>query len=178
MVLGRRYAKALFEIGKAGGKLEEIEAGLNELDSVIASSQELQKTLSNPTTSRSELSAAIGDIVKKIKADKLIGQFCALLGENRRLSLLPDICASFSELAANARGEVQAEITVANKLDKADITRIGNELKEMTGKEVAVEEKLDEDILGGMIVKIGSQMLDDSLSGKLDRVKVYLKKAG
>lgn len=173
--LGKRYAKALFALAQESQKIDKIEGELAAIDNMFAESDDIRKLLLSPIIKKDALVHLASEITKKSGADKIIGDFLRLLAENRRMVLLPLIAKSYSDLASEAKGEITAEVTTASALSKNQVSEISASLKKLTGKNIKVNEKIDGGIIGGMVVKIGSKMLDDSIRGKLGRLALHLK---
>jgi len=174
-VVSRRYAVALFESAVAAKDVKAVEKDMEGLKNLLAEAPLLQKAFANPVIAKQEISAVLKDIFKKIKVSKVTEQFIEALNENTRLNILSDIASAFEAIATDARGEIKVDITSAAKLKKDDLKKVKDAVSEITGKKVQTNEIVDKDILGGLIVKMGSTMVDGSLSGKLDRMKLYLK---
>lgn len=174
-VLSRRYARAVFELASEQKNLKEINKDLSEINNMISSSDDLKKIISSPVISKEKSSAAISKLIKKAGLLKLTLRFCEVLGENRRLALLPDISAEFSNMLSEARGEVTAEVTSASSLGANEIKKINSNLEKATNKKINLKQVVNEDIIGGIILRVGSKMLDDSVGGRLERLKIYLK---
>jgi F-type H+-transporting ATPase subunit delta len=175
--IARRYAKALFEIAEEKKAIEKVEKDFADISVILNDFEDLQKVLKNSSLSKDTVHSIFAAILKKLSADKVTTEFCRLLGGNRRLVLLPEIIISFKAFVGESRGEISAEVTTAAPLTDVQKKDIAKQLKDATGKKVDFEEKIDEEIIGGLIIKIGSQMLDDSISGKLERLRVFQKEA-
>lgn len=175
--IARRYARALFEFATEKNSIEKIESDINEIDALISSSPEFLTILKNPVLGRNEISAIFTKVTEKTDIDKITKNFALLLGENRRLGILPEIMEQFRNILAESRGELKAQVTSATALDDSQRNNITKQLKEFTGKDVSFTEAVDEEIIGGLKIKIGSQLLDNSISGKLERLAVLQKQA-
>lgn len=173
--IAERYVKALFE---ASGKAHAaVEKDLKALQAVLAASKELVSMLSNPLLTRAQQAEAMDAVLSAVKADKMTRQFVALLARQKRLSLLPEIIAIYKQEAAARRGEMKAEVVSAAPMEDADAAKIGERLSKTYGKKVIVETRQDPELLGGVVINIGSLRLDGSLSGKLRRLRNILKAA-
>jgi len=177
-VLSRRYAKALFGLASEQNKLDDVAKDLIEINKMVESSDDLQKVLKSPIISKEKLSGAIQVLFRKAGISVLTMRFCDLLGENRRLTILPEISKQFAELLAEAKGEVVAEVISASSLSANDEKKITARLEKATEKRVRLKKVVNEDIIGGLILKVGSGMLDSSIGGRLDRLKLHLKGTG
>jgi len=173
--IAQRYVKALFDVGAKSQAAVEKDLGV--LQTVLAESEEFQALLSNPLLTRAQQAKAADAVLAKIKADKVTRQFVALLARQKRLNLLPEIIALYQDWATTARGEMKAEIISAAPLKSADIAAISAQLGKTYGKKILVETREDPELLGGIVIKIGSLQLDSSLAGKLTRLTNKLKAA-
>lgn len=173
--LAHRYAVALFDLAQEKKALAAVEKDMENLAELWNGSQPLQTAACNPALPKTATSGAFSEILKKTKAHALTKRFVEVLGENRRLALLPVIIASFQNVLKAERGEVAALVTSAVKLSAAHIKKLSLELHKATGKKILIEEKQDPALLGGLQIRIGSRLLDDSLAGKLERLKLKQK---
>ena len=176
--LAGRYATALFELADEGKALERIEADLAALKSLLSDSADLTRLVRSPVLSRAEQSRAMTAILEKASADDLTRRFVGLLAERRRLFVLADIIAAFERLMAVHRGEVRAEVTSAIALDDEQLGTIRAALARVIGGNVAVETHVDGDLIGGLIVRVGSRMVDASVRTKLQRLHLVMKGIG
>lgn len=173
--IAERYVRALFDVsGKAQAAVEK---DLKALQAALASSRELAGLLSNPLLTRVQQAEAMDAVLSAVKADKMTRQFVALLARQKRLSLLPEIIAIYMHEAATRRGEMKAQLVSAVPLKDADVAKIGERLSKTYGKKIILETRQDPELLGGVVINIGSLQLDSSLSGKLRRLKNTLKAA-
>lgn len=173
--LAERYATALFELAEADKKLDAVAEELNSLSDLIASSPDLVRLIRSPVISRHAQARAMAAILEQAGARKLVQQFIGLLAEKRRLFVLPAIISAFRAMLARQRGEITAEVTSAKPLSKTQSAALADALKKAVGKTVALTARVDPDILGGLIVQVGSQMIDNSLSSKLRRLSIAMK---
>jgi F-type H+-transporting ATPase subunit delta len=176
-LVARRYAQALFDLATESKKIDNVAADLNTLKTAITESEELAMVIKSPTVSAGDLGNAIEAILTAIKAQDVTKQFCLVANSNGRLGLIPEISDAFNGLVSTSKGEVTAVVTSAKALKKAEAKKIGDSLSKSTGKKVQLEENVDESLLGGMTITIGSHMLDSSLSGRLEHLELYLKNA-
>lgn len=165
----KRYAKALFELALESD-VAAIEKDLVAFSGLVAGSNPLDTLIHSPVISREEKEKALSAILEKAGSHKLIRQFVAVLARNNRLPLLSSVIEAFLDQLRAYRKELVAEVTAATPLQAESITAISKALTEALGKKVNVTVVVDKEILGGMIVKIGSVMLDNSLKSKLDRL--------
>lgn len=170
--IAERYVKALFDVSEK--VRPAVEKDLVRLEAALAESKELRDLLSNPLLTRAEQAKAMDALLAAMKANAVTRQFVALLAKQKRLNLLPEIVALFAQWAAYARGEMKAEVISAVPLKSADVKLITERLSKTYGKSVIVESRQDPELLGGIVVNIGSVRLDSSLSGKLRRLRNLL----
>lgn len=169
-----RYASALFELATGKNAVGEVENDLNNFQTLLNESADLRGVLSSPVLSSEQQSKAVGALLTKIEAGDLTKNFFKLLTRNRRLSQAAGVVRAFKGLAAQARGEVTAEVTTATALNEEQTAALKATLKESVGKDVQLMTKVDPSLLGGLIVKIGSRMVDSSLRTKLSSMKATL----
>ena len=172
-----RYAAALFDLAQDAGALDLVERELKSFAALIDGSAELRGFLKSPAYDNEDQLNAIGALAKKAGYSELTVNFLKLVAKNRRLFALEDIIRAFVALAADARGEISAEAVAAAALTNDQIKALRREIESMVGKAVNLETRVDPDLLGGLVVKIGSQMIDASLKTKLNRLKTVMKEA-
>jgi F-type H+-transporting ATPase subunit delta len=173
-----RYASALFDLAKEQGAVEAVERDLTRFDEMVAGSPDLQRLVRSPAFSSEDQLKAITAVLDKAGIGGLAGNFVRLAAGNRRLFAVRDMVRDFRSLAAQARGEVTAEVTAAEGLAEHHMESLRQALREVTGKDVHVALKVDPSILGGLIVKLGSRMVDSSLKTKLNGIKHAMKEVG
>lgn len=172
-----RYATALFDLAKEAGAVESVEGELLTLKASIDGSEELRGFLKSPVYDRAEQAAVIDALAEKAGFSALTANFLKLIAKNRRLFALEDIIRAFAKLAADDRGEVSAEAMTAAPMNDDQVKALRLEIESLVGKAVNLETRVDPDLLGGLIVKIGSKMVDASLRTKLNRLKTVMKEA-
>jgi F-type H+-transporting ATPase subunit delta len=175
--LAERYAAALFELADEQKALDQVAGDLRQLRAMISESAEFQRLIRSPVLSRTEQGRAINAIAEQAGFSQLTRNFIGLVAQNRRLFVVPAIIDAFLALLAERRGEVTAQVTAAQPLTDAQRTLVEEQLKRAVGSKVAVEIKIDPSLLGGMIVKVGSRMVDASLKSKLHRLEAAMKGA-
>ncbi len=173
-----RYAGALFDLAKEQGQVAQVEQDLGTFQKLIEESADLRRMLRSPVIAADEQAKALAALVAKAGIGGLAGNFLALIARNRRLFAAPDMIRAFQALAARARGEVPAEVTSAVALTEAQLTELKATLKASVGKDVQLKTSVDPSLLGGLMVKIGSRMIDSSLRTKLAGLKSVLKATG
>ena len=176
--IAKRYATAVFDLAKEGKALKALESDIAALEAAIADSADLRTLLHSPLYSREEQGAAIGAIAKKMELSQTTANVLALLASKRRLFVLPQLVAVLRERLAEERGEVTAEVTTAKALTKAQADKLAKTLKAQVGKSVTIKETVDESIIGGLIVKVGSKMIDTSIASKLNALQNTMKEVG
>jgi F-type H+-transporting ATPase subunit delta len=170
-----RYATALFDLAKEQGGVAPAEASLQQFESMLASSPDLQSLVASPVISADDQVRALSAVLAKSGIGGTAANVLQLLARNRRLFVVADVIKNFRMLAANERGEVSAEVTSAVPLTEAQTMALKDTLKSSTGKVVTLATKVDPTLLGGLVVKIGSRMIDSSLKTKLDTMSAALK---
>ena len=173
-----RYAQSLFDLAQDAKAVETVEADLSGFASLIEESADLRRLVESPVFSADDQSAAIKAVVEKAKLSPLVSSFLQVVAQNRRLFAVPGMIAAFGEIAARARGEVTAEVTAAKALNATQEKQLKAALKEVAGKDVALNVSVDPSILGGLIVKMGSRQIDTSLKTRLSSLKLALKEVG
>jgi len=170
-----RYAGALFELADEQGQLQGVEKDLASFQEILETSDDFKRMVKSPVFSANDQQKAIAAILKTAGIGTLTSNFFALIAKNRRLYAASDIIKAFKALSAEARGEVTAHITSAVPLSPTQVSSLKEALKSAIGKDVDLDSHVDPDILGGLIVKFGSRMIDSSLKTKLDNMKMGLK---
>ena len=173
--LAGRYAIALFELARDEKQIDEVTASLARLRQAVTESADLRELISSPLIGREDQARAIGAVVGSLGLDRLTGNFVGVLAQNRRLSQIPAVIRNFNLLAARHRGEITAEVTSARPLDDDQVGQIKQQLRTRMGRDIAVELNVDPAILGGLVVKIGSQMIDSSIRTKLNTLAHAMK---
>ncbi len=173
-----RYAAALFDLAKDTAKLPEVEADLVKFAAMMADSTDLVRLVRSPVISAEDQAKALSVILAKSGISGLSANFFGLLASNRRLFAVGDIIKAFRMLAAKGRGEVTANVTSASALTAEQITDLKQTLKASVGKDVTLNTHVDPSLLGGLIVKVGSRMVDSSLKTKLQTLKTTLSGGG
>jgi F-type H+-transporting ATPase subunit delta len=176
--LAERYAGALFELADAEKALDQVDGELQALAGLIRESKDFERVLRSPVISREEQAKALAVILEKQGASSLTHRFVGLLAHNRRLFALPDIIAAFSRRLARARGESTADVVSAQPLTSDQLAAIKVALKKVVGTQVVLSTRTDPSLLGGLVVQVGSRMIDSSLKTKLLRLSFAIKGIG
>jgi F-type H+-transporting ATPase subunit delta len=173
--LAGRYATALFDLCREAKSIDSVEAGLGRVRQALAESAELKVLTESPRVGRDDAAKAIAAVAAKLSLDPLTTKFLGVLAQNRRLSALSGIIRAFQGLAAHHRGEVTAEVTAAHPLTDAQQDQLKAKLKAGLKRDVALDLAVDPAILGGLVVKIGSRMIDSSIRTKLGAMAQAMK---
>jgi F-type H+-transporting ATPase subunit delta len=172
-----RYATALFELALEEKSLDAVKADLDRFDAIIADSADLQRLVRSPVFGADEQTRALSAVLDKAGIKGLAGNFLRVIASNRRLFAVRDMIRGFRTLVAKHRGEVTADVTVAEKLGDKHLAALKSALKSVSGKDVDLNVHVDPSIIGGLIVKLGSRMVDSSLRTKLNSIKYAMKEA-
>ena len=173
-----RYAAALFDLAKENAKVSEVEADLVKFQAMLDMSSDLKQMVRSPVIAAEDQSKALSAILAKAGIGGLAGNFFKMVSSNRRLFAVQDIIKAFRAIAAKERGEVTAEVVSAVALNDAQTAELKQTLKATVGKDVTLNARVDPSLLGGLIVKVGSRMVDSSLRTKLQSLKVQLSGSG
>lgn len=173
-----RYATALFELALQEKALEAVEADLKLVKAMLDESADLNRLIKSPVFSSEDQIKALDALFAKVGIKSLAANFLKLAAKNRRLFAGPAMIGAFFSLLSQHRGEVHADVTSAEPLSAAQRKALSEALKSVTGKDVAMNEKVDASLLGGLIVKIGSRLVDASLRTKLNSLKIAMKEVG
>ena len=170
-----RYARALFDLATEHKAVAEVASALSSFQGLIDESEELQRLMRSPVFKSEDQTAAIEAIAAKAGIKGLALNFLKVMGGNRRLAAVPSAISAFNTLVSQSKGEATAEVTSAEKLSAKQLADLKAALKAATGSDVAIDAKVDPAILGGLIVKVGSRMMDNSLRTKLNSLKAAMK---
>ncbi len=173
-----RYANALFELASEANSLPAVEAELGRFADMLAESADLARLVRSPVFAADEQARAVGAVLDRAEIRGLVGNFIRVVAGNRRLFTVPDIISAFRKLMAAHRGEVAAEVVSAEPLGEAHVAALKEALKASIGKDVALQTSVDPTLIGGLIVKVGSRMIDGSLRTKLNSLKLAMKEVG
>ena len=176
--LAERYAAAVFELADERHQLDAVAGDLRELRAMLAASGDLLRLVRSPVLSRAEQGNAMASIAAMALLSKLTSDFIAVVARNRRLFAVPAMIEAYLAKLAERRGEVTAEVTAAQPLSDSQQNALSDQLRRAVGSRVAVDVHVDPSLLGGMIVKIGSRMVDGSLKGRLQRLQLSMKGIG
>lgn len=173
-----RYATAVFEIAESEGAIDALSADLDQIEAALADSEDFKSLITSPVYSREEQGKAVTAIAGKMGLGKTLSNALGLMASKRRLFVLPQLAAALRNKIADAKGIVTAEVTAAGELTEAQTAALAAVLKDKAGKDVDMSISVDESLIGGMIVKMGSQMIDTSVRARLDALKNSMKEVG
>jgi F-type H+-transporting ATPase subunit delta len=173
-----RYAAALFELAKDAKQLPQVEADLKSFQAMLDSSADLRRLVRSPVLSAEDQAKAVSAIVATAGISALTGNFFRIITRNRRLFAVADMVKDFRTLVARERGEVSADVASAHALTPEQMTALKDALRVQIGKDVQINTRVDPNLLGGLVVKVGSKMIDSSLRTKLNNLKVAMKGIG
>ncbi len=173
--LAGRYASALFDLASEAGTVTAVESDLEKLRNALAESADLRALTTNPEVSRDAAQGAIKGVAKLLKLSDLTGNFLGVLAQNRRLSQLPAMIRAFNIIAAAQRGEVTAEVASAHALSDTQLASLKDKLTAREGRTVKLQTSVDPDLLGGLVVTIGSKRIDGSIKTRLNTLANAMK---
>lgn len=173
--LAGRYATALFDLAREAGTIETVEQSLATLKAALAESDDFRMLTTSPLLSRADAGRGVAAAAKAMKLDPLTANFLGVLAGNRRLAQLGNVIRAFASLAADHRGETTAQVTSAHPLSASQVSELKAQLKARVGREVSVDLSVDPAILGGLVVKVGSQMIDSSIRTRLNTLAHVMK---
>ena len=173
-----RYALALYELARESGAVDATSGELERFQALLEGSEDLRRLVKSPVFSAGEQQAALQAIFNTVGIDALAARLILLLARNRRLSAVSEVIQAYRRLIAQARGEVTADVTSAEPLTAAQLDTLKNDLAQAVGRNVMLVTRTDGSLIGGLIVKIGSRMIDASLKTKLQNLKLTMKGAG
>jgi F-type H+-transporting ATPase subunit delta len=176
--IAQRYAQAAFEIAKDDKALPKLEADTDSLAAALAASPELTAMIASPVVSRTEQAGAIAALAAKMGLAPMMANTLALMASKRRLFVLPQLVADLRARIAAEKGEVTADVTSALPLSAAQAKTLAASLKGKVGKDVKLNMTVDESLIGGLIVKLGSTMIDTSVKARLAALQNAMKEVG
>jgi len=176
--IARPYASALFDLAESENQLASVETSLSDVTRLIGESADFSRFLRSPVITADAKAQAMDELLARSKTNPLVANFLRLVARNGRLMALDAIIATFRELAAKARGEVTADVTSAAPLSAEQAKALSETLEGKLGKTVTLNQFVDPSLIGGLQVKVGSQMIDSSLKTKLTAMKIAMKEVG
>ena len=176
--IAARYATAMFELAQEEGALDALEADVAALEAAMAESAELRDLISSPIYGREETQAAIGGVADAMGLNAVTANTLRLMASKRRLFVLPALLRALRERIAEHKGEVTADVVSAKALTKAQAEKLQKALSASVGRDVRINATVDEALIGGLVVKVGSRMIDTSIRAKLDTLQNKMKEVG
>lgn len=176
--IAQRYASAVFELAKEEKKLAAVESDLDALDAALADSAEFRSLISSPVYTREEQASALAALATKMKLSSQMTGVMGVMAQKRRLFVLPALLTALRDRIAEDKGEVTADVTSAKALTKAQSDKLAKALKASVGKDVKINAAVDESLIGGLIVKVGSKMIDSSIRSRLNALQNSMKEVG
>lgn len=176
--IAKRYATAVFELSKESKSLKSLEADVAALEGALTESADLRNLLVSPVYSRDQVANAITAVASKMKLSQTVSGTLGLMASKRRLFALPQVLSSLNAMLAAERGEVTAEVSSAKPLTQAQEKDLVKTLKARIGKEINLKSTVDETLIGGLVIKVGSQMIDTSIRAQLAALKNSMKEVG
>jgi F-type H+-transporting ATPase subunit delta len=170
-----RYATALFDLAREEKAIDAVKADLERFDALVAESADLNRLVRSPVFSADEQLQALSAVLERAGIGGLAAKFLKLVTANRRLFAVRDMVKAFRELVADHKGEATAQVTVAEQLKDEHLAALRSALKAVSGKDVDLAVTIDPAIIGGLVVKLGSRMVDSSLRTKLNSIKHAMK---
>ncbi len=173
-----RYAKALAELARESGELARVEQDLGALSEALRGSEALQRLVSSPLFSAQDQQAGLDAVFGQVGFSQITVNFLGLLARNRRLGALAEIIRAFHLIMAAERGELAAEVSSAAPLSTEQVERLKQSIREAFGRDVTLKARVDPSLIGGLVVKVGSRMIDNSVKTKLNNLKIAMKEVG
>jgi len=173
-IIANRYVGALIDLAEESKALKAVEKDFSDLSNSLKKSNDLQSFVRSPLLSEAKQINVIEALAKKGKFNEITTNFLKVLVSNRRLNILADVLAAFDTQISKRRGEVIVQVETAQDLSAAQIKNLQEILKKETGADIALNTKVSPEILGGMVVTVGSHMIDDSIARKLERLKTSM----
>ena len=177
--LAERYAVALYDLAESAGKLDEVAGDLRDLKRMLGESEDLRRLTRSALIRRAEQGKAMASVLAKAGASDLVRRFVGVIAENRRLFALPQMIEAYLARLAGRRGEISAEVTSATPLDERQLGAVTEALKKALGtQKIVLDHKVDARLIGGLVVRVGSKLVDNSLKSKLSRLEMAMKGVG
>jgi len=173
-----RYATALFELARDENSIDAVKADLDRFAAMLDESADLKRLVRSPVFAAEAQLKALSAVLEKAEITGVSANFLKVLAANRRLFAVSEVIRAFNALVAKFKGEATADVTVAETLSDKNLEALKAALKSVTGKDVTLDVKVDPSIIGGLVLKLGSRMIDSSLRTKLNSIKNAMKEAG
>ena len=175
--IASRYAAAVFDLSSEGKALDALVADITALEGALADSAELRDVIHSPLLGREEQANAIGAVAAKMGLSDTMANTLRLMASKRRLFVVPQMLATLRDRISEARGEVTAEVTSAKALSDAQVKKLKETLGAKVGSDVNIVASVDEALIGGLVIKMGSKMIDTSIASKLAQLQSTMKEA-
>tara|TARA_R110002049_G_scaffold29972_3_gene102075 strand:+ start:24851 stop:25492 length:642 start_codon:yes stop_codon:yes gene_type:complete len=176
--IATRYATAVYELAKEANKVKAVEGDLDALRSALDDSDDFRSLIHSPIYTRDEQAGTIDALAKKMSLTPMMTHTLALMAQKRRLFVLPQLVAALREIIAVDKGEITADVVSAKALTKTQADKLTKSLNATTGKTVTLHATVDESLIGGLVVKVGSKMIDTSIRSKLNSLQNVMKEVG
>ena len=176
--VAKRYATALFDLASETEDISSLEKNVETLTQAIDESSDLNSLISSPIYSRDQQKNAIGAIAKKMGVSAVMINALSLMAEKRRLFVVPTFLSVLKDLISESKNEIIAEVVSAQSLSKGQVEKLGKSLKNNFGKDVKINATVDPTLIGGMVVKVGSRMIDTTIRAKLNSLQNTMKEVG
>ncbi len=176
--IAARYATAIFQLAREDKGLDAIEKDVDALAAALDDSADFRNLISSPIYPRKEQQAAVTAIAGKMGLSANLTNLLGLMASKRRLFVLPQLIRALRDLIAEEKGEVTAEVTSARELTEAQSDKLAKTLKAQVGKDVKIRAAVDERLIGGLVVKVGSKMIDTTIASKLRNLQNAMKEVG
>ena len=176
--IAKRYATALFDLADEMDDISTLEKNVNTFKQAIGQSADLNHLISSPIYSRDQQQSAILAIAKKLSLSSVMTNTLALMAEKRRLFVVPTFLSVIEDLIAESKNELTAEVISAKELTKGQLDKLAKTLKSNFSKDIKINASVDESLIGGMIVKVGSRMIDTTIQAKLNSLQNVMKEVG
>ena len=178
MGVASRYARAIFDLVLESGEVGELENNVESLSEALGKSQELRDLIASPLYTRDDQKAAIVAVGTKMKLLANLTNTLALMATKRRLFVLDSFLRQLKILIAEHKGEITADVVSAKSLTQGQSDKLAEAIKERVGKEIKINASVDESIIGGIVIKVGSKMIDTSIRSKLNSLQTVMKEVG
>jgi len=176
--IAQRYATAVFELARESKSLKSLESDVAALDGALTESADLRGLIASPVYSRDQVTSAITAVAQKMALSQTVTGALGVMARKRRLFALPQVLAALRAMIAEEKGEVTVDVTSATPLTKGQQADLVKTLKARVGKEINLKLAVDESLIGGLVIKVGSQMIDSSIRAKLAALKNSMKEVG
>lgn len=173
-----RYATALFELAGDENSRDQVEADLDAVSAALEDSADLNQLIRNPMYTRDDQGKAIAAVSDKMGLSTTVKSVLGLMASKRRLFALTEMIGGYKALMADLRGEMSADVTAARALSDAQTKALAEQIKKATGKDIKLNVSVDEGLIGGLIVKVGSRMIDTSIKSRLNNLQNAMKEVG